>query len=74
MVKLPAIPAKDLIKALIEFEYAPARQKGSHIQLTCQNKKTVTVPVHSTIGKGLLRKIMRDAGLDLNSLLELLRK
>lgn len=74
MAKLPAISAKNLVKALIKNGYLPARQKGSHIQLVCRGKKTITVPLHVSIGKGLLRKIMRDAELSLDDLFGLLGK
>lgn len=72
MVKLPAISGKDLIKALGKIGYSPIRQSGSHVQLACKNKKSVTVPLHQSIGKGLLRRIMRDVELSLKDLLNLL--
>ena len=74
MPKLPALSGKDLIKILVKIGYSPARQNGSHVQLTNQNKKPVTVPLHPLIGKGLLRKIMRDTELSLENLLDLLNK
>lgn len=72
MPKLPVVSGKQLVEVLIKIGYKPARQSGSHIQLVCDNKKTITVPLHFEIGKGLLRKIMRDAELDLGDLLDLL--
>jgi predicted RNA binding protein YcfA (HicA-like mRNA interferase family) len=72
MVKLPVVSGKELIKALAKIGYSPIRQSGSHIQLSCKDKKAITVPLHSEIGKGLLRKIMRDVKLELNDLLNLL--
>lgn len=63
--KLPVINAKALIKILEEKGFNFSRQSGSHAIYVNQNGIKVTVPVHGKkdIGKGLLKQIMRDAGL-----------
>ncbi|BAZ82800.1 type II toxin-antitoxin system HicA family toxin [Sphaerospermopsis kisseleviana CS-549] len=50
------------------------RQKGSHVRMKHQDDRVVSIPRHSgkTIGKGLLLKIMRDADLTKDELIELL--
>ncbi|MDJ0636243.1 MAG: type II toxin-antitoxin system HicA family toxin [Xenococcaceae cyanobacterium MO_188.B29] len=50
------------------------RQKGSHVRMKHEDNRVVTVPVHKgkTIGKGLLRKILRDAELTIEEFIELL--
>ena len=74
MPKLPSITANELIKALEKGGFQTVRQKGSHVRLKNQNNLTVTVPVHKgkTIGKGLLRKILRDADLTVDEFIKLL--
>lgn len=62
MTRLPVIEGKEVIKALAKLGYKQARQKGSHIRLQCPDRKSVTVPNH-LVGRGLLRKILRDANL-----------
>lgn len=62
MTKLPILQGKDVIKALQKIGYEKIRQKGSHIRLQCSGRKSITVPDH-TIGRGLLRKILRDANI-----------
>lgn len=50
------------------------RQRGSHLTLVHPaTNKTVTVPVHTgaDIGKGLLKKILSDAGLSAGEFLRL---
>ena len=66
MSYLPQISGKNLIKILEQIGYKVARQKGSHIRLKHKDatRKPVTVPNHKAIGKGLLRKILRDAKLE----------
>jgi len=65
MTKLPILEGKEIIKALAKIGYTQVRQKGSHIRLQCTGRKSVTVPDH-TVGRGLLRKILRDANLSLD--------
>jgi predicted RNA binding protein YcfA (HicA-like mRNA interferase family) len=50
------------------------RPKGSHVQMKHQDGRVVTIPVHSgkNLGKGLLLKILRDADLTKEQLIDLL--
>ena len=63
--KLPQLTARELIAILRCHGFELDRQSGSHAIFIHENGRRVTVPVHSgtTIGKGLLRSIMNDAGL-----------
>jgi predicted RNA binding protein YcfA (HicA-like mRNA interferase family) len=63
--KLPQLTARELIAILRRRGFEIDRQSGSHAILIHEDGRRVTVPVHSgrTIGKGLLRSIMNDAGL-----------
>lgn len=74
MPKLPTVTAKEVIKALEKVGFQAVRQKGSHVRMKHENNCVVTVPVHKgkIIGKGLLRKILRDAELTVEEFIELL--
>ena len=74
MPHLPILRARELIDALQKSGFIIVRQKGSHIRLRHPDGRVVTVPVHSgqDIGRGLLRKILRDADLSIEDLLQLL--
>lgn len=72
MAQLPILSARDLIKALTALGYRETRQRGSHIRLACSGRKSVTVPNYKTIDRALLRKILRDADLDVEEFLRLL--
>ena len=63
--KLPVINANELIKILQEKGFSFSRQSGSHAIYANQNGIKVTVPIHGKkdLGKGLLKQIMKDAGL-----------
>ena len=75
MTKLPTVPSGELIRALERGGFEQARQRGSHVRLRHPDGRVVTVPVHSgkEVGKGLLRKILRDAELTVDDLLDLLQ-
>jgi predicted RNA binding protein YcfA (HicA-like mRNA interferase family) len=74
MPKLPAVTADEVIKALKTNGFQVVRQKGSHVRLRNPNNLVATVPVHQgkTLGKGLLRKILRDADLTVDEFMKLL--
>ncbi len=73
--KLPVLSGDDLVKALRKVGYEEVRQKGSHIRLRHSadpERKPLTVPRHQTLKRGLLHRILRDAGLTIERLTELL--
>ena len=74
MPPLPNLRAAALIRALERAGFQQTRQRGSHVRLHHQDGRVVTVPAHAgqDIGKGLLRKILRDSELTVEQLLQLL--
>ncbi len=54
-----------LIKILERIGFQIIRQKGSHVFMRHPDGRTTLVPVHSgeNIGRGLIRKIIKDAKL-----------
>ncbi len=76
MPKLPSISAKEAIKAFEKIDYQVIRQRGSHIRMrhkTDANKQPITIPNHKILGKGLLRKLLRDTELTIEYFLELIK-
>jgi len=74
-MKLPAISGHDAIKTLKKAGFSVIRQKGSHVRLEKINGETVikiTVPLHKTLKKGTLERIIKDAGLTTDEFLQLL--
>ncbi len=74
MPKLPTVTGEEAIKALEKANFQNVRQKGSHIRLKHEDGRVVTIPVHSgkNLGKGLLKKILRDSELTVEEFLDLL--
>jgi predicted RNA binding protein YcfA (HicA-like mRNA interferase family) len=70
--KLPVISGANLIRALAKFGYVAVRQKGSHVRLRHSSdpqRLPVTVPLHTEIAFGTLRRILRDAAISVDEFL-----
>lgn len=61
MSRWPVLSGRKIIKALSRLGYYEVHQNGSHIRLRCEGRRSVTVPNYTAVGRGLLRKILRDA-------------
>lgn len=74
MTRLPQVSGRQVVKALEKVGYRTVRQKGSHIRLIndARSLLPISVPDHRIIGKGLLHKILRDAGLSADEFRKLL--
>jgi len=73
--RLPSISGDAVVKVLTKIGYNVVRQKGSHLRLKDpenSSHKPVTVPLHKSIKPGLLRRIIKDAGLSVEEFIELL--
>lgn len=72
MAALPVISGKECIAALGQLGYRQARQRGSHVRLTCEGRSPVTVPLHDTLDRGTLRSILRTVDISVEDFLGLL--
>ena len=74
MPRLPMLKTNVLVRALEKAGFRIVRQKGNHVRMKHPDGRVVTVPVHSErdIGRGLLRKILRDAELAREAFIALL--
>ena len=72
--KLPVLSGRNLIKAFVKLGYVQDNRRGSHIVLRHQDPphRRLTIPDHQEIAKGTLKNIIREAGLTLEELLEIL--
>ena len=63
MAKLPDVTSKEVVKVLEKFGFIETRMKGAHKVLKRENI-IVVVPIHNkSVGKGLLKSILRQANL-----------
>jgi predicted RNA binding protein YcfA (HicA-like mRNA interferase family) len=75
-VGLRPLPADKVIKVLVKAGFKPVRQRGSHVILKRDDGRVTVVPIHrgEEIGRGLLSKIIKDAGLTKEEFLKLLQE
>jgi len=70
--KLPIISGKMAVRAFMKIGYRIIRQRGSHIRLHHKIKRPLTIPNHKVLGKGLVRKLLRDAQISIDEFLKLI--
>ncbi|OGF63728.1 MAG: hypothetical protein A2Y62_03385 [Candidatus Fischerbacteria bacterium RBG_13_37_8] len=75
MPKLPSISGKQAINCFEKLGYKTIRQKGSHVRMhhpSDKTRKALTIPLHKKLGKGLLRKLIRDAEISIEEFQKLI--
>lgn len=72
MPHLPVISGDDFARAMRKVGYQWDYSEGSHMILLHPSKGRLSVPRHKELGRGLLRALIRDAGLTRDAFLELL--
>lgn len=69
----PVVSGAELIAALQRDGWYVVRQRGSHVRLKKQGRRSaLVVPLHREIRRGTLAGILRDAGLTVDELRNLL--
>ena len=74
MTKLPVVSGRDAVRVFEKLGYAFDRQRGSHMilrQATPPHRR-LTIPDHKELGKGTLRTLIREAGLNVEEFTKLL--
>jgi predicted RNA binding protein YcfA (HicA-like mRNA interferase family) len=67
-MNLPRVPGIAVERAGFVFR----SQRGSHVKLRRRDGRTVIVPMHRELAPGTLRSILRQAGLSVEQLRDLL--
>lgn len=71
MPGLPVVSGDDFVDTMRGLGYEIERMRGSHIMIRCPDRKPLTVPRHRELDRGLLRGLIRDAGLTVDEFVEL---
>ena len=73
MPKPPRVSGREAVRAFERAGWEVARQRGSHIVMTRPGSiYTLSIPDHRELGPGLLRSLIRKAGLTIEEFSELL--
>ena len=73
MPRLPVLSGDEFVRAVARIGYSWDRTEGSHMILIGSKGRRLSVPRHRELGRGLLRALIRDAGLTRDEFLDLLR-
>ena len=69
----PVVSGAQLIKALERAGWEQVRQRGSHVRLKHAGRQlALVVPLHRQLKRGTLSGILRDAGMSVEELRDLL--
>ncbi len=74
MARLPVISGDEFAKAIRKIGYVWDHTEGSHMILLHPSGRRLSVPRHAELGRGLLRALIRDAGLNREQFIRLLRE
>ena len=69
---LPHISGAEAVRALERAGFVFRSQKGSHRKLRHPDGRTAIVPMHRELAPGTLRSILKQAGLNVDELRDLL--
>ncbi len=69
---LPHVSGAEVVRALEHAGFAFRSQRGSHRKLRHADGRTVIVPMHRELAPGTLRSILKQAGLSVTELRDLL--
>lgn len=71
MARLPVLSGDDFVRAMEKAGYVWDHTEGSHMILVHPTGRRLSVPRHRELGRGLLRALIRDAGLTREEFLRL---
>lgn len=74
MATLPRVSGREAARALGKVGYEVVRQRGSHIRLrhVAGARPPLTIPDHKELKTGLLRRLIRDAGMTVDEFVDAL--
>ena len=73
MARLPVISGDEFVKAMERLGYTWDSTKGSHMILVGPTGRRLSVPRRRELGPGILRSLIRQAGLTRQEFFRLLR-
>ncbi len=74
MTRLPVISGDEFVKIMRQADFVWDHTEGSHMILLHSSGRRLSVPRHKELGRGLLRALIKDAGLTREDFLRLLRE
>lgn len=63
MARIPLMSGDEFVRAMRRIGYVWDHTEGSHMILVHPSRARLSVPRHRELGRGLVRRLLRDAGL-----------
>lgn len=73
MAGLPVVSGRQAGNAFAKIGFAYDHHRGSHMIHYHADGRHLSIPDHRELDRGLLRKLIRDAGITVDTFLQLLR-
>lgn len=73
MTRLPVISGDDFVNAMRKIGYVRDHTEGSHMILVHPVRRRLSVPRHHELDRGLLRRLINDAGLTREEFISLVK-
>ena len=74
MPDLPVVSGDEFIRLIRSLGYEAVRSRESHVRLRAAGRVPLSVPRHRELDRGLLRSLIRDAGITVDEFVALLRR
>ena len=74
MARLPVISGIRLVRAMERIGYRWDHTEGTHMILVHHERPRLSIPNHRELGRGILRALIRDAGLTREEFFRLLNR
>lgn len=74
MARLPVISGIRFVRAMEQIGYIWDHTEGSHMILVHGERQRLSVPNHRELGRGILRALVRDAGLTREEFFQILNR
>jgi predicted RNA binding protein YcfA (HicA-like mRNA interferase family) len=72
--RIPVVSGDGFVEAMGRIGYTWDHTEGSHMILVHPSRCRLSVPRHRELGRGLVRKLIRDAGLTRDEFIDLLTR
>jgi len=74
VARLPVISGGDFVKVMRKVGYVWDHTEDSHMILLHPSRRRLSIPRHKELGRGLLRALIRDAGVSREKFIRLLQE
>jgi predicted RNA binding protein YcfA (HicA-like mRNA interferase family) len=72
-MKVPLLSGRQLLRTLEKLGFVEVHRKGSHVKMKHEDGRLIVFPYHDEVDRYTLKGALRDAEIDLEEFLKLVR-